>query len=245
MARYTPCVSLETISRALAKQVDALSFAPPVDTVYDPLVYARRPHEAYLARYGTGRHEVLLVGMNPGPWGMAQTGVPFGDVARVRHWLGIEERVDEPPRMHPKRPIQGFACARSEVSGTRLWTWAEERFGTPEAFFRRFFVWNYCPLAFLEASGKNRTPNHLPADERAPLFAACDDALRRVVRTTRPSHVIGIGTFAESRIRAAVKDDDGLVVGRVLHPSPASPAANRGWAPAMDAGLAALGIEVG
>lgn len=161
---------------------------------------------------------------------MAQTGVPFGDVARVRDWLEIEERVNEAARMHPKRPIQGFSCARSEVSGTRLWTWAEERFGTPKAFFRRF-VWNYCPLAFLEASGKNRTSDRLPVAEREPLFAACDDALRGVVRAVESTHVIGIGAFAEARIRAAV-NVDGLVVGRVLHPSPA----NRSWA---------LGIEVG
>lgn len=237
-------MSLKRISRALARKVDALSFAPPVHTVYDPLVYARRPNEVYLERYGAGQHDVLLVGMNPGPWGMAQTGVPFGEVARVRDWMGIEERVDEPSPMHPKRPIQGFACTRSEVSGRRLWDWAEDRFATPDAFFERFFVWNYCPLAFLEASGKNRTPDRLPAAEREPLFAACDDALRKVVRSVEPTHVIGIGGFAEKRILAAV-DTDGLVVGRVLHPSPASPAANRGWAPRMDAGLAALGAPVG
>ena len=183
-------MTLKRISRALARKVDALAFAPPVHTVYDPLVYARRSHEAYLERFGTGQHDVLLVGMNPGPWGMAQTGVPFGEIAAVRDWMGIEEPVDEPSPMHPKRPIQGFACTRSEVSGRRLWGWAAERFDTPEAFFARFFVWNYCPLAFLEASGKNRTPDRLPAAEREPLFAACDDAPRKVVRLTASSPIV-------------------------------------------------------
>jgi len=237
-------VSLKRISRDLARAADALAFAAPVAVVYDPLVYARRPHEAYLDRYGEGRHEVLLVGMNPGPWGMVQTGVPFGDVARVRDWMGIEERVDVPAHVHPKRPILGFACPRGEVSGTRLWTWAEERLGPADAFFRRFFVWNYCPLAFLEASGRNRTPDRLPAEERAPLFEVCDRALARVVDSVRPGVVVGVGGFAESRIRAVLDDGASVVVGRVLHPSPASPAANRDWAGAMDAGLAALGVRV-
>ncbi len=36
---------------------------------------------------------------------------------------------------HPKRPIEGFDCARSEVSGRRLWGWAALRFGSAETFF--------------------------------------------------------------------------------------------------------------
>lgn len=239
----SPAVSLVQISRDLARTVDGLAFGPPVTVVYDPLLYARRPHEVYASRFGKEHHEILLVGMNPGPWGMVQTGVPFGDVVMVRDWLGIEERVEAPAGAHPNRPVLGFSCSRREVSGTRLWSWARERFDRPEAFFRRFFVWNYCPLAFLEESGRNRTPDRLPAAERAPLFRACDHALRRVVDATAPRAVIGIGGFAEARIRAALPEGD-LVVGRVLHPSPASPKANRGWAEAMDEGLLALGIEV-
>src|SRR5688572_32536315 len=95
--------------------------------------------------------------MNPGPFGMAQTGVPFGDVAMVRDWLGIVAAVAKPRDEHPKRPVLGFECQRSEVSGARLWGWARARFGTPQRFFERFFVANYCPLAFMESSGANRT----------------------------------------------------------------------------------------
>src|SRR6185436_19075361 len=116
------------ISRRLAGEVDAISFAPPVAYVYNPLVYARAPHELYLERYGRAPKEVVFVGMNPGPFGMAQTGVPFGDTAIVKRWFGIEAAVGRPPKEHPKRPILGFACERSEVSGTRLWGWAEQRF---------------------------------------------------------------------------------------------------------------------
>lgn len=165
-------MKLASISRRLAKSVDALSFAAPVTHVYDPLVYARKPHEAYLSRYGQGPREIVLVGMNPGPFGMAQTGVPFGEIAAVRDWMGIEEPVAKPPNEHPKRPILGFACTRSEVSGARLWGWAQERFGTAEDFFARFFITNYCPLVFMEESGRNFIPEKLPKDEREPLFEA-------------------------------------------------------------------------
>jgi len=170
--------------------VAALRFAAPVAYVYNPLGYARAPHEAYLRAYGPRTGRVLLLGMNPGPFGMAQTGVPFGDVGLVRDFLGIEARVGKPTPEHPARPVLGFACARGEVSGARLWGWAKGRYGTADAFFRRFFVINYCPLAFLEAGGRNHTPDKLPAREQAPLLDACDRALREWVDALAPARVV-------------------------------------------------------
>jgi single-strand selective monofunctional uracil DNA glycosylase len=239
----TAAPDLAAVARDLRDEVSGLSFAPPVAHVYNPLEYAWGPHERYLRRYGAGPKEVVLVGMNPGPWGMAQTGVPFGEVAMVRDWLGIEGAVGSPANPHPKRPVEGFSCRRSEVSGRRLWGWARERFGAPERFFARFFVANYCPLAFLEASGRNRTPDKLPAAERAPLFAACDRALRRSVELLAPRRVVGIGGFAEGRARAAL-GGRGVAIGGVLHPSPASPAANLGWDEQAERRLRELGIEL-
>jgi single-strand selective monofunctional uracil DNA glycosylase len=236
-------MSLVSISRRLAREADALRFDAPVTHVYNPLRYARRPHEAYLERYGGGQPSVLLLGMNPGPFGMAQTGVPFGDVALVRDWLGIEEPVGKPANAHPKRPVQGFECMRSEVSGSRLWGWAKSRFGTPARFFERFFVANYCPLVFMEASARNRTPDKLKSSERSALFRACDQALRDVVVELEPRHVVGVGSFAASRARAALTGLAPRVV-CVLHPSPANPRANRGWASAVEKQLRDLGIRV-
>jgi len=169
------------------------------------------------------------------------TGVPVGVVASVRDWLGISAPVRPPAHQHPRRPIEGFACARSEVSGTRVWSAAREHFGTPARFFRRAFVANYCPLLFLEASGRNRTPDKLPAHERAPLFEACDAHLRRVLVALEPEWLIGVGAFAEQRGRS-VAETLGLRVGGVLHPSPASPRANRGWAGQAAGQLRDLGI---
>jgi len=236
-------MNLTQISRRLAKETNALDFAPPTSHVYNPLDYARPAHEAYLERYGKGSPSALLLGMNPRPFGMAQTGVPFGEINLTRDWLGIEEPLaGKPPIEHPKRPIQGFDCPRSEVSGARLWGWAKARYGSPERFFERFFVVNYCPLVFLEASGRNRTPDKLSKAEREALFAVCDRALLQVVETLRPSWVIGVGRFAEVRARSALGKSD-IEVGRILHPSPASPLANRGWAEAAESELTDLGIE--
>ena len=231
------------IARRLAQKVRYLQFAAPTACVYNPLIYARRPHEAYLERYARQGVETILVGMNPGPWGMAQTGVPFGEVDLVRDFLAIEERVEQPRKMHPRRPIEGFACRRSEVSGRRLWGWARDRYRTPHRFSQSFFVTNYCPLVFMEASGRNRTPDKLPEAEREPLFRLCDEALRRLVAWCGPRRVVGVGAFATGRAVAALGGSD-LAIGTILHPSPASPAANRGWAAQAERQLEALGITL-
>ena len=225
----------------LRDEVDDLRFSEPVAHIYNPLRYAWPMHEAYVRRYGTGPRRVLMLGMNPGPWGMAQTGVPFGEIAAVRDWLKLEAPVSRPEGEHPKRPVLGLACTRSEVSGRRLWGWARDRYGPAEAFFAQFFVANYCPLVFMEESGRNRTPDKLPFAERAPLFDACDEALRRTVETLQPRWVLGVGKFAEDRARAALGGYRGTI-GRITHPSPANPKANRGWEPLVETELSELGV---
>ena len=237
-------MSLAVATRAVVERLAPLRFGPPVSHVYNPLVHARRPHARYLERFGRGRREIVLLGMNPGPFGMVQTGVPFGEVALVRDWLGICEPVERPSPEHEKRPVDGFDCKRREVSGHRLWSWCRERFGTPERFFRRFYVHNYCPLAFMEPSGRNLTPDKLPPPMRRPLLEICDDYLRQVATTLSATRIVGVGGFAEKRARAALADFD-VEFGRIPHPSPASPLANRGWSDAADAAFAELGIELG
>jgi len=232
---------LVAISRQLSRRVNELLFGPPVAFVYNPLDYAKQLHEAYLERYGQPTKEAVLLGMNPGPFGMAQTGVPFGDVTMVRDFLGLVGRVSRPSPEHPKRRVHGLDCPRSEVSGTRLWGWAKDEFGTAERFFSRFFVANYCPLVFMEASARNLTPDKLPTCEQKALFAACDEALRKTVAVLRPRHVVGVGAFAAERARLALAGTD-VSVGTILHPSPASPLANRGWAAQARLQLAKLGI---
>ena len=231
-------------ARALSAAVDALPFAAPVTHVYNPLDYAWEVHRRYLETYGAGRKRVVFVGMNPGPFGMAQIGVPFGEIASARDWLGLEGPVGQPRITNPKRPVEGFACARSEVSGQRLWGLFRARFGAPEAFFAEHFVANYCPLAFFD-NARNLTPDKLPMAEQRPRLAACDAHLRTVIKALEPEWVIGIGNWAEKRATEALGGATGvpgLKFGRILHPSPASPAANRGWAEAATRQLRDMGI---
>ena len=201
----------------------------------------RKYHTTYLSRFGEKQGRVMLLGMNPGPWGMAQTGVPFGEIESVRSWIGIETPVAKPEHEHPKRPVDGFACQRSEVSGRRVWAWAQERFGTAEAFFEDFYVANYCPLSFMEESGKNRTPDKLPKEEQHSLYAICDQYLASLVDLLEPRHIVGIGAFAENQAKKALPNTH-IPIGRILHPSPASPIANRGWAPQAEAQLIAMNL---
>ncbi len=225
----------------LRKEVNALRFAPPVDCVYNPLDYAWKAYEAYINRYAQSSKKVVFLGMNPGPFGMAQTGIPFGEIPAVRDWMGICEPIGKPEREHPKRPIEGFDCPRSEVSGRRLWGLFAERFGSPQAFFKDHFVLNYCPLVFAEESGRNRTPDKLSAAERDPLYAACNRHLKALVEALDPEWLVGVGGFAESQARDVLKGMP-VRIGKVLHPSPASPAANRGWAEAATKQLEGQGI---
>ena len=251
--------SLEQIASRLRDSCALLNFSASIAYTYNPLQYAWGAHCAFLARAHAQPH-VLFVGMNPGPFGMAQTGVPFGEVAAVRGFLGITDRVAKitsPKHMHPKRPVDGLACTRSEVSGARVWAWAQQRFGTADQFFHQAFIWNWCPLAFVAASGANRTPDKLPRTGRGAkathmLESACDEALGAVIVTLQPTHVVGFGAFARQRaerVLAQLQVADPTrtlpMLHQVLHPSPASPAANRGWAAQVDAQLVAAGIHFG
>ena len=228
----------------LSRELRKLSFSPPVTHVYNPLEYARAPYALYVERYAAAKKRVLFLGMNPGPFGMAQTGVPFGEVSLVRDWLGIEAPVKRPATEHPKRKVEGFACPRSEVSGARLWGLWKDRYRDPAHFFAWAFIENYCPLVFMSDSGANITPDKLRASEREALYAPCDERLRSVVRALTPSCVVGIGKFAEGRARAALVGTD-VRIASLLHPSPASPAANRGWAERALSELEGQGITLG
>jgi single-strand selective monofunctional uracil DNA glycosylase len=233
--------ALLAAAKRLRAEAGWLRFKTPVTHVYNPLAYAWAPYEAYLRKYARGQKRVIFLGMNPGPFGMAQTGVPFGEVAAVRDWLGIQHAVGKPEVEHPKRPVIGFACARSEVSGRRLWGLFAAQFGTPEHFFEEHIVMNYCPLVFVEESGCNRTPDKLPASEKTALFQACDRHLRAVMTALQPEWVVGIGGFAAGQA-AKLSANSPLKIGQILHPSPASPAANRDWRGLVLARLNQLGI---
>jgi len=225
----------------LRDAVNRLRFAPPVAHVYNPLDYAIGPYQQYLERYAQHTKRKLFLGMNPGPYGMMQCGIPFGEINAAKAWMGLDAAIEKPMKQHPKRPIQGWSCTRSEVSGRRLWAWAAKNYGSAQAFFAEHFVVNFCPLVFLETSGKNRTPELLPSAERLPLDEACMQHLRAVIDLLKPEVLVGIGGFAAKRLELArqhMHSPDAYRVIQILHPSPASPAANRGWEAAIEKQLA-------
>ena len=232
--------TLITATRRLQRACGELRFSGAVQ-VYHPLHYARPLHEDYLRRYANGHKRAIFLGMNPGPWGMGQTGIPFGDVVSVRDYLGISGEVNAPPP-HGKFSVQGLACTRREVSGERLWGLFAERYGSSRKFFRDYYVTNYCPLLFLGGSGANLTPDKLPAADTALLYRHCDDFLQTLVDTLQPKVLVGVGGFAEKRLRLLFAGRSDLQIGRILHPSPASPAANRGFTAAAATQLKALGL---
>lgn len=238
-------------ARKMRERLAAIDFASPVEMVYEPLDYAWEAFEEYVRRFGGGRGRVLFLGMNPGPWGMAQTGIPFGEVETVNNWLRITAPIGKPEREHPKYPVNGYQCRRSEVSGRRLWGLFREKSAGAEDFFERHFVVNYCPLLFIASkllsSGKksagNLTPDKLSASERAALYKICDENLRELTAALEPGIVIGVGGFAETRAREALADF-GIAFGRILHPSPASPRSNADWPGEARRQLDEIGVAI-
>ncbi|XP_022427705.1 single-strand selective monofunctional uracil DNA glycosylase isoform X1 [Monodon monoceros] len=227
----------------LNAELKQLQFSEPVGIIYNPVEYAWEPHRSYVTRYCQGPKQVLFLGMNPGPFGMAQTGVPFGEVSVVRDWLGIGGPVQTPPKEHPKRPVLGLECPQSEVSGARFWGFFRNLCGQPEVFFRHCFVHNLCPLLLLAPSGRNLTPAELPAKQREQLLGVCDAALCRQVQLLGVRLVVGVGRLAEQRARRALA---GLMpevqVEGLLHPSPRNPQANKGWEVVAKERLNELGL---
>jgi single-strand selective monofunctional uracil DNA glycosylase len=231
-------------SRALAGSAAEIHFRAPVRHLYNPLAYARAPAEAYLRAYAATPKRIVFVGMNPGPWGMAQTGVPFGEVSVVRDWLGISGAVTPPAGGHPRLRIDGFQCTRSEVSGRRLWGLLRDHYRTAQRLSREAFVGNYCPLMFLDAEGRNITPDKIAREDRAALYGICDRFLLELVQALAPQWLVGVGKFVEERL-AALAPSLGPEAPRITaipHPSPASPMANQDWAGQADRALHDAGV---
>ncbi len=218
--------------KKLRLALNKLDFSSVAAWVYNPFDYAWDAYAEYVTRFVSTEIDCLYMGMNPGPWGMVQTGVPFGEVAAVRDWLKIESTAKQPKKIHPKRPIEGLACKRSEVSGKRLWGLFADRYQTPEQFFSKNFIVNYCPLAFMDEGARNLTPDKFPTSVRGPLEAHCDRHLAEMIRLLKPRHFVGVGGFAEQCAQRCIDNqlvENNFSLIRILHPSPASPAANRDW----------------
>ncbi|KAF7265189.1 hypothetical protein GWI33_021382 [Rhynchophorus ferrugineus] len=169
--------------------------------VYDPTDYASEPSEKYI-EYCQDTKEVLFVDMNPGPFGMCQTGVPFGDTEWVKNWLGIEGKIDKPLPECSARPVDGFKCTKKEQSGHRFWSLFSDLCHKPEKFFWHAFLYNYCPLAFMDSNGRNITPS---GTKKKELVFYCDQYFMKTIDVLQPQIIIGIGRYTEKRLQSIVR----------------------------------------
>ena len=179
------------------------------ECIYNPLRYAWEVHVEYLRIAGGLGAKTILMGMNPGPHGMGQMGIPFAATTVVRDILGISGiEVQQPTDPHPSRPVNGLSHPKEEVSGSRLWG-------------------NHCPLLiFSGPRATNVTPDKIRGKSVTSLIERCDEHLREVVGLLGPDSVVGVGKYAERRARESLASSDVLVTS-CWHPSPASPLANR------------------
>ncbi len=236
-------------AQGLCDQCIEVECNQPVVCTYHPLEYAWDGHRRYVERFGQAPREVLVVGMNPGPWGMGQTGVPFGDPTMVRDEMGIEEiDVHRPRNAIEDRPVYGLESPRSEVSGTRLYSGLIDAYGSLDEAYERLFVANYCPVLFYGEGASNITPPKLRKADRQKLFEACDEHLHQLLDYFEPERVIGVGRFAERRAQAVIDQrGEDTPVEYLLHPSPANPHANRDggryWEEKLQETLQEAGIE--
>ncbi len=237
---YIGQVVFASVSNA-ASDLQDRAWQAPVHLVYNPLDYAKDPALAYHRRYVRARSGFLWMGMNPGPFGMVQTGVPFGARETVQEHLGITGAVNRPAREHPRRPIRGFAETREEVSGRRLWTFVAETWGSVDRFAQAHALVNYCPLAFLNERGANIPLPGLAAADRRAVYARCDESLRQTLHILQPRYCVAIGRVAESAL--ARVEAPHIVL--LPHPSPASPQANRDWSGLARSALSAAGLLPG
>lgn len=145
----------------LNEKLGTLSFTSPVQFVYNPVKYAFDMYAAFLRKYCNSEKKILLLGMNPGPWGMVQTGIPFGEINMVKDWYKIEARINKPQRECPEREVMGLNCSRTEISGKRIYDFFKNISETPEVFFQDTYLYNFCPLALMQNGGKNITPSSL------------------------------------------------------------------------------------
>lgn len=238
------CEGMLVIEKALCESLLNLKLNDQIAFVYNPLDYASETHEDYVRKYCRSTKDILFLGMNPGPFGMAQNGVPFGDTHYVKNWLNIKGSVQKPDREHPRRLIHGLHCVRSEVSGQRFWSFLEDISKTPDVFFSHCYVHNYCPLSFMTSSGKNVTPPEIQSSQKKVLLDICDKSILEVIKLLHVKFIIGIGKFAEGRARKVIKEYQitNVKVFGIMHPSPINPFANKGWKDIIYRQLSECGI---
>ncbi|XP_006564278.1 single-strand selective monofunctional uracil DNA glycosylase [Apis mellifera] len=231
-----------SVERDLVIELGKIVFHSPIEYVYSPLEYAFNIHTMYVQKYCNTIKKILFLGMNPGPWGMSQTGVPFGEISMVRDWLKICGPVGKPVKEQPNRKVTGFQCNRSEISGKRLWSLFQKLCGSPEKFFQQAYIHNYCPIALMKKNGCNITPAEIKGSEIQTLHSSCDKALLDIIKIIKAEIVIGIGGYAEKRAQFVIQSSKlPIKVLCLPHPSPRA-VNNKNWSEKATKKLSEFGL---
>lgn len=59
--------------------LEQLHLPSEIQCIYNPTVYARHTFEIFVQKYCNSKKDIMYFGMNPGPWGMSQTGVRISE----------------------------------------------------------------------------------------------------------------------------------------------------------------------
>ncbi len=207
MMRDTPGRSWGKVWRRSARRWEDLAPALRRATgwrIWNPGLYGETWHARFRRLYRPGQHPLVVFGLNPGPYGMAQTGIPFTDIRRLVSALpdlaaelrGRGERV-EPPGLAPPG-LRPYLSRSFESSAVRVYRFLKKGWGGAERGWTEVVVANPCTLLFIDpAEGKNRTPADLARAAR--LRGSGRDQVRELVES-----------FGRIRIRCAVESIEAL-----------------------------------
>ena len=204
--------------KSLNIELDELKFFPPCFYVYNPLSYCFESFKIYFEYLNTEEEINLFFGINPGPFGMAQTGIPFGDKETVKNYLKIEPKIDidKIPKQHPKKQILGLEVKRVEKSGRIFWGVIKEFYPEKYDFFKSNFVLNFCPLCFLDEQGRNITPKVLRKEDQIALYKILEIFMLKLFKLIKIKKLIAIGDETFSYLNAL---NTKLKIQTIIHPA--------------------------
>jgi len=174
--------------------------------VWNPALYALDIYQEYLTKFPPEPGAILALGLNPGPYGMAQTGIPFTDCRTASGALGMEMTI---PGKAPDDLISRLKKANGKWRGTYersslgMYRFLILAWGDIKTAYRNWFVGNPCPLLFLDPERWNVTP--------------ADPRLRRMkeVGELRQRAVIGFSEILNPRGIVCFGKDVAKAVGEV------------------------------
>jgi single-strand selective monofunctional uracil DNA glycosylase len=180
--------------------------------VLDPSRYGERWHAPFRRLYPPRARPLLVFGLNPGPYGMAQTGIPFTDLKRLAQ--GLPRLAAELARSGERLSLPGlapsslqpFLTRTFESSSVRVHRFLRLAHGSAERAFREVVFVNPCPLLFIDrALGENRTPADLPRALRAGVDEARVEVVSVAVARLRARGAIVLGRDAAAALSVPLR----------------------------------------